>query len=94
MAQPQSGRSHKLTEWDGLVLKRAVRKKCLSSVVTLTTAFQTASSSNVSTITVRWELHEMGFHGTAATHKPKITMRNAKHWLEWCKACRHWTLEQ
>jgi hypothetical protein len=24
----------------------------------------------------------------------KITMRNAKCQLEWCKARRHWTLEQ
>jgi hypothetical protein len=36
----------------------------------------------------------MGFHGRAATHKPKITILNAKRWLEWCKDCRHWTLEQ
>ena len=36
----------------------------------------------------------MDFHGRAAAHKPKITMRNAKRWLEWCKALRHWTLEQ
>ena len=34
----------------------------------------------------------MGFHGRAVAHKPKITMRNAKRRLEWCKACRHWTL--
>jgi hypothetical protein len=26
--------------------------------------------------------------------QPKITMRNAKCWLEWRKACRHWTPEQ
>ena len=36
----------------------------------------------------------MGFHGRAAAHKPKITMRNAKRRLEWCKARPHWTLEQ
>jgi hypothetical protein len=36
----------------------------------------------------------MVFHGQAAAHKPKITMRNAKRWPEWCKAHRHWTLEQ
>jgi hypothetical protein len=45
-------------------------------------------------LTVLRELHEMGFHGQAATHKPKIIMRNAKCRLEWCKVCRHWTLEQ
>ncbi|KAK6302769.1 hypothetical protein J4Q44_G00271240 [Coregonus suidteri] len=39
------------------------------------------------------KLHEMGFLGRAAAHKPKITMRNAKRRLEWCKARRHWTLE-
>jgi hypothetical protein len=36
----------------------------------------------------------MGFHGRAAAHNSKITMRNAKCWLDWYKACRHWTLEQ
>ena len=34
----------------------------------------------------------MGFHGRAASHKPKITI--SKRWLEWCKARHHWTLEQ
>ena len=36
----------------------------------------------------------MGFHGRAATHKHKITRRNAKRWLEWCKARTFWNLEQ
>uniref|UniRef100_A0A673XUI6 Transposase Tc1-like domain-containing protein n=1 Tax=Salmo trutta TaxID=8032 RepID=A0A673XUI6_SALTR len=93
-AQLRSGRPQKLTERDRQVLKRIVRKNHLSSVATQTTEFQTASGSNVSTIIVSRELHKMGFHGRAATHKPKITMRNAKRRLEWCKACRHWTLEQ
>jgi len=54
----------------------------------------TASGSNVSTSTIRRELHVMGFRGRTSAHKPKITMRNAKRRLEWCKAHRHWTLEQ
>ena len=33
----------------------------------------------------------MGFHGRA--HKPKIIMRNAKRWLEWCKAIGLWSDE-
>ena len=93
-AQPRSGRPHKLTERDRRVLKRVAWKNRLSSVATLTTEFQTDSGSNVSTSTVRRELHEMGFHGRAATRKPKITMRNAKCWLEWCKSHRHLTVEQ
>jgi hypothetical protein len=63
-------------------------------VATLTAEFQTASGSNVSTRTVRRELHEIDVHGRASAHKPNITMRNAKRRLEWCKAQRHWTLEQ
>uniref|UniRef100_A0AAZ3RZJ4 Transposase Tc1-like domain-containing protein n=1 Tax=Oncorhynchus tshawytscha TaxID=74940 RepID=A0AAZ3RZJ4_ONCTS len=76
------------------MLKRVVLKNRLSLVATLTTEFQTASGSNISTITVGRELHEMVFYGRAAVHKPKITMRNAKWRLEWCKARRNWTLEQ
>jgi hypothetical protein len=34
----------------------------------------------------------MGFHGRAAAHKPKITMRNVKCLLKLCKARSHWTL--
>jgi hypothetical protein len=33
-------------------------------------------------------------HGWAAAHKPKITTRNAKCQLEWCKTRRHLILEQ
>ena len=76
MTQQQSNRPHKLTEQDRPVLKRVARKNGLSSA-TLTSA----SGSNIITITVRWELHEMGFHGQAATYKPKITMCNAKRRL-------------
>ena len=36
----------------------------------------------------------MGFHGQAAAHKPKITMRNAKLWLEWFKVHHISTLKQ
>ena len=36
----------------------------------------------------------MGFHGRASAHKTKITMRNAKCRLDWCKDCLHWTLVQ
>jgi hypothetical protein len=36
----------------------------------------------------------MSFHGRAAAHEPNITMHNAKHRQEWCKAHRHRTLDQ
>jgi hypothetical protein len=59
------------------VLKLLTHKNGLSSVASLTTEYQTASGSNISTITVCPELHEMGFHGRAPAHNPKNTMRNA-----------------
>ena len=92
-AQPQSGRPHELTERDRRVLKCVARKNRLSSLQHSLPSHKLPLGSNVGSITVRWELHEMGFHGRAAAHKPKITMRNAKRRLEWCKACLHWTLE-
>ena len=48
------------------MLKRVAHTNRLSSVATLTTEFQTASGNNVTTITIGWKLHEMGFHGRAA----------------------------
>uniref|UniRef100_A0A673VW62 Transposase Tc1-like domain-containing protein n=1 Tax=Salmo trutta TaxID=8032 RepID=A0A673VW62_SALTR len=44
---------------------------------------QSVHKAPISTKTVLRELHEMGFHGRAAAHKPKFTM-----------FCRHLTLEQ
>ena len=76
-AQPLSAWPHKLTEWDSRVLRCLACTNCLTSVATLTTEFQTASGSNISTITIRHELHEMGFHGRAAAPKPKITQCQA-----------------
>jgi hypothetical protein len=75
-AQLRSGRPHNLTEQYHWVLKHVGHKNCLTSVAALTTEFQTASGSNVSTRTVHQEFHEMDFHGRAAAHKPKITMNN------------------
>uniref|UniRef100_A0AAZ3PA31 Transposase Tc1-like domain-containing protein n=1 Tax=Oncorhynchus tshawytscha TaxID=74940 RepID=A0AAZ3PA31_ONCTS len=90
----KTSQPHKLSEWDHRVLTHVACKNSLSSVATLTTEIQTAFGNNISTRTVRRELNEMYFHGLAAAHKPKITMRNAKRQLDRCKAFRHWTLEQ
>lgn len=49
--------------------------------------------SNMSTKTVHCELYESGFPGQAAAHKPahkpKVTVHDAKHQLEWCKLHCH-----
>ena len=64
-AQLRSGRPHKFTDLDRRVLKCIARKNNLSSAAIPTTEFQTTSGSNISTLAVRRELREMGFHGRA-----------------------------
>ena len=81
-AQPWSVRPKRLTERDHQVLKHLAHINGLSTVATLTTKFQTASGSIVSTNTICWET--MGFHGRAAAHKPKITMCNDSGAVETC----------
>ena len=62
---PRSTVSAVIVKWKRLgatmAQPRSVMPNRLSSVATLTTEFQTASGSNVSTINVRRELHEMCF---------------------------------
>ena len=58
------------------------------------TDLQTSCGLQVSSRTVRRELHGMGFHGRAAASNPHISKCNAKRWIQWCKAHHHWTLEQ
>jgi transposase len=91
-AQLRSGRPHKLTEWDRRELKRvAIVYPRLQHSLRVPSCLEATSAS---TRTVRQELPENGFHGRAASHKPKITISNTMHRLKWCQACRHWTLEQ
>ena len=71
MTQLRSGRSHKLTEWDR-------RPRLQLSLPSSKLLLEATSAQQLCR-----ELHEMGFHGRAAAHKPKITMRNAKRRLEW-----------
>ena len=62
MAQPRSGRPHKITDTSCDLVTAEEHKNRLSLVTTLTTEFRTASGSNARRRTVRRELHEMGFH--------------------------------
>ncbi|CAI9576519.1 unnamed protein product, partial [Staurois parvus] len=76
------------------MLKCTVRRSHQLSAESIAKELQTLCGLQISTTTVRRELHGMGFHGRAAASKPYITKCNARRWMQWCKACRHWTLEQ
>ncbi|CAI9556682.1 unnamed protein product, partial [Staurois parvus] len=83
-----------MTEWGQHMVKRTVHRSRQLSAESIAKDLQTLCGLQITTTTVCRELHGMCFHGRAATSKPYITKCNAKHWMQWCKACRHWTLEQ
>lgn len=74
-SQPRSGRTRQVTEW-GQRLRRCMvhRSRQRSADSIWFQEFRTSTGINVSTKTVRWELH-----GMAAACKPYINKSNAKH---------------
>uniref|UniRef100_A0A8C5P9B6 Transposase Tc1-like domain-containing protein n=1 Tax=Leptobrachium leishanense TaxID=445787 RepID=A0A8C5P9B6_9ANUR len=92
--QPRSGRPRKLTERSQRMLRCVVRRGRQLSAESIATDLQTSCGLQISSRTVRRELHGMGFHGRAAASKPYITKCNAKRRMQWCKARGHWTLKQ
>ncbi|CAI9586820.1 unnamed protein product, partial [Staurois parvus] len=83
--QPPSGRPRHMTERGQRMLKHTVRRSHQLSAESIAKDIQTWCGLQIRTTTVRRELHGMGFHGRAAASKPR---------MPWCKARRHWTLEQ
>ncbi|CAI9585259.1 unnamed protein product, partial [Staurois parvus] len=76
------------------MLKHTVHRSLQLSAESIAKDLQTSCGLQISTTTVLKDLHGMGFHGRAAASKPYITTCNAKRRMQWCKAHRHWTLEQ
>ncbi|CAI9596684.1 unnamed protein product [Staurois parvus] len=83
-----------MTEKGQCMLKHTVCRSHQLSAESIAKNLQTWCGLQVSTTTVYRELHGIGFHGRAAASKPYITKCNAKHQMQWCKARRHWALEQ
>ncbi|CAI9573789.1 unnamed protein product [Staurois parvus] len=74
-----------MTERGQHMLKHTVHRSRQLSTVSIAKDLQTSCGLQVSTTTVRRELHGMGFNGRAAASKPYITKRNAKGQMQWCK---------
>ena len=92
--QPRSGRPHKMTERGQRMQRHIVCRGRQLSAESITTDLQTSCDFQISSRTMRRELHGMGFHGRAAASKSYITECNTKRWMQWYKACHHWTLKQ
>ncbi|CAI9616474.1 unnamed protein product [Staurois parvus] len=71
--QPQSGETHKMTEWAQRMLKRTVRRSRQLSPESIAKDLQTSCDLQISTTKVCRELHGMGFRGQEATSKSHIT---------------------
>ncbi|CAI9564029.1 unnamed protein product, partial [Staurois parvus] len=67
--QPQSGRPRKMTERGQHMLKHIVHRSGQLSTESIAKDLQTSCGLQISTPTVRRELHEMGFHSQAAASK-------------------------
>ncbi|CAI9619009.1 unnamed protein product [Staurois parvus] len=72
-----------MTEGGQHMLKRTVCRSRQLSAESVVTDLQTSCGLQIGTITVRRELHGMGFHGQAAASKPYIIKCNAKHRMQW-----------
>ncbi|CAI9615202.1 unnamed protein product, partial [Staurois parvus] len=67
--QPQSGRPRTMTDQVRRMLKHTVSRSRQLSAESLVKDLQTLCGLQVSTTTVRRELHGMGFHGRATAPK-------------------------
>ncbi|CAI9603113.1 unnamed protein product, partial [Staurois parvus] len=90
--QPRSGRPIKMTERGQRMLMCTVHRSRQLSAESIAKDLQTLCGLQISTTTVRRELHRMGFHSRVAASKPYINKCNAKCRMQWCKARRHWIL--
>jgi hypothetical protein len=71
-----------MTGRDRGALKKLVRESRQTSSETIIREFHSATKYPASTMTVRRELREKGFHGRAAAHKQKTSPVNAKRRLK------------
>ena len=90
--QPRSGRPRKMTERGQQMLRRIMCRNRQLSAESITTDLQTSCVLQISSRTVCRELHGMGFQAEQLhlSHTSPSAMRR----MQWCKAHRHWTLEQ
>ncbi|CAI9560429.1 unnamed protein product [Staurois parvus] len=80
--QPPSGRPHKMTVLGQHMLQHTLCRSRQLSAESIAKDLQTSCGLQISTTTVRRELHGMGFHGRAGVSKLYIDRCNAKRWMQ------------
>ncbi|CAI9534267.1 unnamed protein product, partial [Staurois parvus] len=92
--QPRSGRPCKMTDRGQRMLKHTVHRSHKLSAESIAKHRQASCGLQIITITLRRELHEMGFHGQAAASKHYITKCKAKHQMQWRSGLEQWRPER
>lgn len=87
------GRPNALTERDRRVLKRIVHEDRFGSLPVLTGKLNSSLETTLHTNTVRKYLHDEGIRCYAAKKKPRLTGKQRKSRLGWCREKRDWKEE-
>lgn len=88
------GRPSKLSGRDRRTLNRIIKKNRRSTATKVRAELNQHLSNEVSTKTVRRELHNGGYHGRAAIRKPLLSSVNIQKRMLWCKDHKTWSPDQ
>ncbi|CAI9531446.1 unnamed protein product, partial [Staurois parvus] len=86
-----------MTEQGQHMQKRTLCRSRQLSAESITKDLQTLCGLQINTTIVCRQLNGKGFHGQAAASiciALTSSSVNGNHWIKWCKALCHWTLEQ
>jgi len=90
---PRSGRPPLLDEHDQRQLVRLVKEDRQQSLAQITENFNNLGLKNVSEVTIRRNLYELGYHGRAGVRKPLVSEVNRNRRNIWCRGRRFWREE-
>ena len=91
--QPRSGRPKLLNFEHKQVLKRVVKQNNKKSAEQLKKLFNERTGLDVSTKTIRRNLHEINFFSRILTSKPLLTDWQRENRLNWCIERKDWSIE-
>ena len=92
--QPCSGRPKLLKFEHKQILKRVVKQNNKKSAEQIKNLFRERTRLDVSTKTIRRNLHELKFFSRIPTSKPLLTDRQRENRLNWCIERKNWSIRK
>ena len=90
--RPRSGRPKLLTNGSQKILKTIVKNNNKKSAEVIKNKFVEKTNIEVSTKTIRRNLHEMQIFSCIPAHKPLLGDQQREQRLRWCIQKRNWTV--